>query len=75
MKKFVFVLPLICAACSDPEPLFTSSSSITFNNVTSSKMSEVTSDAEEHCARFGKIADFHSFNKPLGVVEFKCTSG
>ena len=75
VKKFVIVIPLIGAACSAPETLFSSSSSITFNNVTNSKMSEVTSDAEKHCARFNKIADFESFNKALGVVEFNCVDG
>ena len=66
MKKFVIVIPLICSACSEPEPLFSSSSSITFNKVTDTKMGEVTSDAEKHCARFGKIADFESFNNGVG---------
>ena len=75
MKKFVIVIPLICSACAEPEPLFSSSTSITFNKVTDSKMGEVTSDAENHCKRYGKIAYFESFNKALGIVEFKCVDG
>ena len=75
MKKFVMVLPLICAACSEPEPIFSSSKSITFNNVTSSKLSEITTEAQKHCARVGLNADLAHFNQQLGVAEFRCLSG
>ncbi|MEP1354041.1 MAG: hypothetical protein ABJX32_04030 [Tateyamaria sp.] len=72
MKQFALVLPFICAACSAPEPIFASSRGITYNNVTSSQLSEITLEAEKHCARYDMNAKPGRYQKTLGIAEFSC---
>jgi hypothetical protein len=72
MKHFALALPLLCAACSDPESLFASSSGITYNNVSTYQLSEITLDAEKHCALYDKSARLGRFQKTLGIAEFTC---
>lgn len=75
MKKLVLLFPMLMAACGGLSTISATPTSIIYDEVTRSDLTQATDSARVHCAKYGRSAELVSYDEALALGNFKCVDG